>query len=176
MGTPFEHLNDESLMKLYQNGEVQAFNEIYRRHKGRVYTYIYRRIRNTHQVNDLFQAAFLKFHKTKDLYNPKYPLMSWLYTITRSELIDSIRKNKTTEVVLDDISSEHIQGETIEFDLSQESSLTQPEVQAIKLRYIDEKDYEEIASHLKCSQSNSRKLVSRALQKLREKYVGGSNE
>lgn len=56
-------------------------------------------------------------------------------------------------------------------DLIEQLPLRQSEV--IKMRYIDERTFEEIALSLKTSPLNIRKIVSRALRSLRQKVDEG---
>ena len=48
--------------------------------------------------------------------------------------------------------------------------------QAIEMRYLEDLSFDEIATRLETSSANSRKLISRALQKLRGLLSGGDHE
>ena len=63
-----------------------------------------------------------------------------------------------------------------EFDLESEKQLSEKEKSALKGRYYSDKDFSEIAQILKTSESNTRKIISRGLKKLRTKYKGENNE
>tara|TARA_R110002072_G_scaffold534_6_gene4083 strand:- start:256781 stop:257314 length:534 start_codon:yes stop_codon:yes gene_type:complete len=177
MGNPFSNLEDEKLMELYKSGESMAFEVIYSRHKSRVYTYLYKRVSNKELVDDIFQSTFAKFHKSRHLYNSEYPLLKWLYTISKSVLLDSFKKNKMAFVELeekhmpinDDIYESPI-------DIDSENNLSQNEKDALKLRYYSDQDFDEISKVLNTSEANSRKLVSRAIKKLKTKFQGDKNE
>lgn len=173
-----DYLNktDEELMKLYVSGDAMAFEFLYNRHKDRVYTYLNRRLQDKQAVEDCFQSVFIKFHKSREKYSAEYPILAWLYTISRSEMLDLIKKRKLDTIEYnDDVSHENdsYSFNQTEIDLEQEKSLNEKEKQAIQLRYLSDNDFDEIAKALKTSESNSRKLVSRGLQKLRLKYTGG---
>ena len=62
-----------------------------------------------------------------------------------------------------------------EFDLESEKQLSENEKSALKERYYSDKDFSEIAQILKTSESNTRKIISRGLKKLRVKYKGENN-
>ncbi len=176
MDNPFSNLEDEKLMELYINGESMAFEVLYLRHKDKVYSYLSKRIFEKNLVDDIFQNTFVKFHKSRNLYDPKYPVLKWLYTICRSELLDSFKKKKVTLVELNEaIINENLttnnESQDI-LDLDSEKSLTQKERDALKLRYFSEEDFKEISQRLGTSEANSRKIISRGIQKLRMKYLG----
>ena len=175
MGNPFSHLEDSELMKLYINGDYMAFEVIYLRHKNKVYSYLDKRLFDKNHIDDVFQSVFVKFHKSKNLYNSKYSLLQWLYTITRSELLDFLKKNKIQEVEFEEnllTQSENVDTEQI--DLDSISTLSTKEKEAIKLRYLSEEDFTAISKILNTTEANSRKLVSRGIKKLKAKLIGVS--
>lgn len=173
MGNPFSHLEDEKLMELYKNGENMAFEVIYLRHKDRVYSYLDKRLSDKNIIEDIFQSIFVKFHNSRHIYSSKHPLLKWIYTICRSELIDWVKKNKTKFVQL---SEDQLSIEPTELndkiDLDSIKTLSEKEKQALKLRYYSEEDFIEISKALKTSEANSRKLVSRGIKKLKAKLLG----
>lgn len=73
--------DDEKLMELYQNGSDLAFNEIYSRYAGRIYSFFYKKGTNTSASQDLTQETFLKLHRSKSLYNKSLPFLPWLFSI-----------------------------------------------------------------------------------------------
>ncbi len=161
-------LTDEQLMEKYCEGEVMAFELLYQRHKSRVWSYLKKRVKDEHAVNEIFQGIFMKLHRKRDLYSPNHLFIKWLYTICRSELSDYFRKTeKFTELKGDIESDAEVQAEENRIDLDNFSDLSANEKKAIELKYYSDKDYEEISEILKTSNSNARKLVSRGIKKLR---------
>lgn len=179
MTNPFLNLNDKELMLRYQNGDHLAFEALYLRHKDKVYTYLAKRLHDPEQLDDLFQKVFVKFHKARHKYEAKYDVLPWLYTITKNEFLDFLKKSKvhTTEFEeqLHTPVSPQDSANVFQIDLESESSLSEKEKSALKAKYLKEEDYQEISRLLNTSQSNARKLVSRAIQKLRKKYKGANS-
>ena len=179
MGNPFSHLKDEKLMELYKNGENMAFEVIYLRHKDRIYSYLDKRLFDKNAIDDIFQGIFIKFHKSRKLYNSDYPLLKWIYTICRSELLDSLKKNKLKLVQLSDdllaVEATEPNLTTDKVDIDSIKSLSDKEKQALKLRYYSDEDFVGISKALNTSEANSRKLVSRGIKKLKAKFLGGSS-
>lgn len=173
MHNPYSHLEDNELMELYKNGEYMAFEVIYLRHKDKVYTYLNKRLHDKGLTEDLFQSIFIKFHKCRHLYNKKYSLLQWIYTISRSELLDYFKKNKNDVVPFDEsyiTIEQEFTDNTI--DLSSFKELSEKEKSALELRFNFDKDFSEISELLNTSEINSRKIVSRAIRKLRSKLLG----
>jgi len=165
-------MTDEKLMELYQSGDYMAFEVLFNRHKSTIYSYLHKRVENKSLIGDLFQEIFIKFHKSRDRYSSDYPLLAWMYTISRSVLLDHYKKAKHSFVEL----SEHIpasqtDSQELPINIQHEKSLTENEKNAITLRYISDQEFDEISKTLKTSPVNVRKLISRGLQKLRLKYA-----
>jgi RNA polymerase sigma-70 factor (ECF subfamily) len=173
---PFSHLEDEKLMKLYQEEEFLAFDVLYNRHKDRVYSYLKKRLHKQSDIDEVFQNAFLKFHKSKHNYDEKYLLVQWIYTIVRSELLDFCKKKKVEIIEFDDAQHGAKSDESFELDLSEFKTLTDKERIALQKRFYSDEDYEEISAVLNTSQANARKIISRALGKIRKKLTGASHE
>ncbi len=175
MANPFSHLEDDKLMELYKKGENMAFEVIYSRYRDRVYSYLYKRLTAPALIEDTFQSIFTKFHKSRHLYSAQYPLIKWIYTICRSELLDAVKKNKVSLV---ELKEEHIISTPKEdeksINLDSEKLLSVKEREALKLRYFSDEDFAAISKKLNTSETNSRKLVSRGLKKLRIKFSRGN--
>ena len=134
-----------------------------------------KRIFDEQYRSDIFQGVFLKLHKSKEQYRPDRPFIKWLYTICRSELIDNLRKNKVTfQEFKEEYMDEQSEGVESTLEVPSMHGLSKKEKDAIELKYINEKEYNEISLLLNVSQSNARKLVSRGLSKLRAKTAGGN--
>src|SRR4051812_21551899 len=79
-------------MHAYRAGETGAFEELYRRHSGQVYAYLKRRVSSREEVDEIFQAAFFKVHRSRHKFDFKFPFAQWLYVITKTALLDHFRK------------------------------------------------------------------------------------
>ncbi len=179
MATDLSLMTDEELMELYQGGNELAFNALYGRYSPKVYGFIRKRLRDPQATNDVFQIVFTKFHKSRDQFDSSLPFAPWVFTITRTALLDwhkqKFRLNRKSErIAAEPVSEESISAKP-EINLS-----PLPEIQrtAIELRYFEDLPYEEIALRLKTSPANVRQLVSRGLNRLRlaMKPIGGNHE
>ena len=92
MEKSLKDMEDRELMILYQNDNHLAFEVIYNRHKSKIYSYLSKRIHNSNEVDDIYQRVLLKLHKSRNLYKPQFEVLPWLYTITKSELLDFFKK------------------------------------------------------------------------------------
>ena len=166
-----DKLTDEELMVMYQNGAENAFQELYARHSSKIYGFLKRKIYQAEKVTDIYQEVFIKIHRSKHLYNKSFPFLPWIFTITKSVLIDEIRKDKKSKFTVDfDIEQIPAVQNTLSFiSESEEFIQALPEQQkvAIQLRYVDDKTFEEIAESLKTTPLNVRQIVSRGIKRLK---------
>lgn len=163
-------------MELYQEDNSSAFDSLYLRYNGRIYSYLNKRLSSKDNINDVFQKIFLKLHKTRSKYDSKYLFAQWIYTIARSVMLDSLKKKELKTVEFSEYQHFSTSDESSPIDLESEKLLTAKEKQALIMRYHEDSDFLEISKVLETSESNSRKIISRGLKKLKKKYAGGLNE
>lgn len=96
-----QNLTDQELVQQYLSGREQAFAELLRRHKTRVYTAIYLFVRDKYIAEDLFQETFIKAVKklNSGLYNDEGKFLPWLLRIANNLCIDYYRKTKRSPKV-----------------------------------------------------------------------------
>ena len=159
-----------ALMRRYQKGDQSAFNEIYNAYSTRVYGYLSKSLANQ-DVDEVFQKCFLKIHsQRKNFDSSKLKFDAWLFTICKSCLIDHARvvsrqRRNTDEIAIAQSMKQQVTPSNQEIDLS---PLPSKQQDAIRLRYYEDLDFDEIAKILNTSSSNTRQLVSRGLKKLKE--------
>ena len=90
---------DSALMLRYQDGDVTAFETLYRRHKDSLYRYLLRLSRNRDTAEDVFQEAWGKIIKSRHRYRPTAKFTTFLYRVAHNCFIDYVRSNKRHMVV-----------------------------------------------------------------------------
>ena len=173
MLTSKENHSDEQLMKLYQNGDEEAFKLLYGRHSSKIYGFLKKRLNNNEKVAEVYQEVFIKIHKSKHLYNDSLPALAWIFTISRTVMIDELRKDKKVQTV-DNYDLEKIPKELekpmpqLEQAMEILEHLPNQQKAAIEMRYLDDKTFEQIAESLKVSPTNARQLISRGIKRIKE--------
>ncbi len=81
-------VDDRTLMLAYCEGDESAFEELYLRHKQKVYFYIRRFIPREDLVEEVYQEAFVRLHKARGRYRPTAKFTTFLYTIVHRLCID----------------------------------------------------------------------------------------
>ncbi len=89
-------LSDNELIHLYINGNETALSVLVKRHKRRIYSYIYLITRNKSLTEDVFQDTFFKVIQTlkKGKYNEEGKFLPWILRIAKNLIIDHFRKTK----------------------------------------------------------------------------------
>lgn len=174
-------LTDEELMEMYQNGSELAFKALYERHSSKIHRFLQSRVKQKEKVADIYQGVFVKIHKSKHLYNKTFSLLPWIFTITRSVMLDELRKDKGLSIADDfnmqliSSTTENISESKTDQAIAMMKHLPDSQKLAIQLRYIDDKTFEEIAESLKTSSTNVRQIISRGVKRLRELMSEGGS-
>jgi len=85
---------DSALMLRYRDGDVAAFEVLYRRHKDAVFRYLLRLCQHRDTAEDVFQDVWGKIVKARDSYRPTAKFSTFLYRVAHNCFIDHIRRNK----------------------------------------------------------------------------------
>ncbi len=168
-----------------KDGNPDAFHKLYKEHGARIFRIAYRHTGSRSDAEDIMQETFIKAFKHIHAFraNPKNRFSSWLNTICINFTLDHLRKQKRThrhdQVSLSDIlqgirSRNHSpedeaaskqMGRHINHALS---ALPPKQHLIFEMRYNQHMDIKDIAQTLRCSQSNVKTQISRALKKLRK--------
>jgi len=85
---------DSALMLRYCDGDVAAFEVLYRRHKDAVFRYLLRLCQHRDTAEDVFQDVWGKIVKARGSYRPTAKFSTFLYRVAHNCFIDHIRRNK----------------------------------------------------------------------------------
>lgn len=83
---------DEELLARYVKGDVRAFELLLSRHRGGVYSFLLRSVRDPAAAEDLFQETFLRVVQRADQFTGQSKLTTWVYTIARNLTVDHARR------------------------------------------------------------------------------------
>jgi RNA polymerase sigma-70 factor (ECF subfamily) len=133
-----------------------------------------KRLHDPQAANDIFQASFLKLHRSKNQFNSSFLFAPWLFAVVRTALIDWQRDRRnqmqTTELKEEEVAAFP---ETPAFARNELSRLPEPQRSAVEMRYFDDLSFEEIAGRLETTPGNVRQLVSRGIKSLKSLFAKG---
>ncbi len=89
-------LTDEQLVSAYAAGDNNAFDQLLKRHKARLFNFILSMVKDSDLADDIFQETFVKAIVTirQGRYNDQGKFIAWIYRIARNLVIDSYRQDK----------------------------------------------------------------------------------
>ena len=85
---------DSALMLRYKDGDVDAFETLYRRHNDALYRYLLRLCRHRDTAEDIFQEVWGKIIKARSRYQATAKFTTFLYRVAHNCFIDHIRRNR----------------------------------------------------------------------------------
>lgn len=98
-------MTDENLVRAYAKGSNEAFDTLLKRYKDRIYSYIFRVVKNDDTANDIFQETFVKAIMTikqgRYTENGKFP--AWITRIAHNLIIDFYRQEKSENMQSTDL-------------------------------------------------------------------------
>lgn len=90
------NMSDQELIHLYASGNEKGLKILLERHKSKIFTSIYMRVRDEYVAEDIFQETFIKvIHTIKTgKYNEEGKFLPWVIRIAYNLVIDYFRKQK----------------------------------------------------------------------------------
>ncbi len=94
--------SDEQLMLAYRGGDANAFAALYSRHKGGLFRFMLRSVKDRDSAEELFQEVWMKLIDARSRYEPQAKFSTFLYTIAHNRMIDHWRRRGLESVSLDE--------------------------------------------------------------------------
>ena len=83
---------DFDLAKVAANGNMVAFEEIYKRHHRRVYSICLRMLQNASEAEDLTQDVFIQLYRKIGSFRGDSAFTTWLHRMTVNQVLMHFRK------------------------------------------------------------------------------------
>ena len=167
--------NQAALVKRARAGDAEAFGELYQAHLDAIYRYIYFRVGDVHDAEDLTEQAFMKAWEAMSDYRPRgHPFTSWVYRIAHNLVVDYHRRRKPVQV-MESASQLDRTGEplaSLEQVIAAEEAtalsrairqLSEEQQQVIVLRFIEGMRHAQVARVMGKSEGACRMIEYRAL-------------
>jgi len=94
MNAPEDAPTDERLVKETISGDDEAFTELVRRYKRKVFSIVARHVRNHNELDDVCQEIFIKVYQNIKKYRGDAPFEHWVSKIAVNACYDSLRKGR----------------------------------------------------------------------------------
>ncbi|MFL2531435.1 MAG: RNA polymerase sigma factor RpoE [Porticoccaceae bacterium] len=186
---------DQQLVLRVQKGDKRAFDLLVLKYQYKLQAIVGRFIRDTDEVADVTQEAFIKAYKALPRFRGDSQFYTWLYRIAintaKNYLVSKSRRPANTDIDVED-AEQFSNNEKLIDDTSPESSMMTDELAAIiksalsslpedlrtalTLREFEGMSYEDIAVVMNCPVGTVRSRIFRAREFLDERVLSMTNK
>lgn len=141
------------LFEEFKNGNKEVLEEIYNKYHKTIYGIAFSILKNKDDSEDIVQSVFIKIHTLDNSKLPKDNVSSWLYTLTKNEALQFLRKQKNN-IDIDSIYDLADNNNDIDKLINKEtynkliSKLSPKEKEIVSLKIISNLSFEEISQLL----------------------------
>jgi len=164
------------LLERFARGELEAFEELFRRFQGDVYRWIVRIVRDASAAEELTVETFWRIYRAHARFDPRGNFGGWARRIATNLALDHLRKTRSEVELPENLSDEPLPDPAVQREVRERVARAFRQLPA-KLRVVatlalvEERSYEEIAAALGISVGAVKSRVFRAARKLREKLT-----
>jgi RNA polymerase sigma-70 factor (ECF subfamily) len=101
MSVKFKELADEDLVRVAQEGDSRAFDELVNRYKEKVYRLSYKILRHEEDAAEALQDAFLSAYRGLAKFKVESTFSTWLYRIATNAALMRYRKRREGHISLE---------------------------------------------------------------------------
>jgi len=170
---------DYALLRRVAKREEAALEELFRRHRSRLYTLAYRLLRDHQEAEDALQEVFLKVYQHAASFTPVATVAAWLHRITANHCLNRLRGRQPVESLEEESAAPPADPGPSPLEVLQQADLARrleallnalPENQrrALVLKQFGGLTYAEIGEVLGVSAQAVDGLIKRARQSLRQ--------
>jgi RNA polymerase sigma-70 factor (family 1) len=168
---------EPDLLALFRAGDQTAFRQLFNHYYVSILFYAEQITAAKTEAEDIVQEIFCKLWQHRASFNSLLHIKSFLYKSTRFACIDHLRqlqsRDKRYELLLQKAEDESLQNsamieeELYRAILAEIDQLPEKHRVILRLKFIDNLDYADIATQLGLPEATVRKQKQRALEQLR---------
>lgn len=106
--------SNTELLNLLKNGDMKAFDIIYKKYSRRLYGFVFRYIKQEADTEEIVQEVFVKIWQSRDKINIYSSFESFLFTIAHNATVNLLKKRATEQKYVEHIKSLQQVDETYE--------------------------------------------------------------
>jgi RNA polymerase sigma factor (sigma-70 family) len=170
-----DQMPDEStsVMDLFRQGDIDAFEKLFRLHQRAVYLWILRIVRNTAEAEDLTIETFWKIYCARARFNPAQGFEPWARRIATRVALDRLRVRHPESQLIADYAAPAAGDPAVRAETRCKTAVAFARLPAglriaAILAVVEERPHKEIAEALGISVAAVKVRVFRALRLLRK--------
>ena len=169
-------MKDSDLVKRFQNGEEQAFDELVNKHYSTTHNLLIRLSGNSMDADDLCQETFIRVYRSLRKFKAQSQFSTWLYRIAVNVANSHHRKEKVRQLLSfgNDPETMAVDEPTEPRELDPEMwdaihNLPQKQKMVLTLRIFQELSFKVVASILNMSENSAKVNYHHAIERLKER-------
>jgi RNA polymerase sigma-70 factor (ECF subfamily) len=177
-----DHFMEEKSIIEKSQRDPAHFRPLYEKYFKRIFLFVHRRVGDKAITADLTSQIFLKALTNIKNYEARgLPFSAWLFRIAINECSNFFRKTKRDRLVSLDTAAVHDLYEELTSEYGLEdlrrqlphilSRLSPDELQAIELRYFEQRPFREVAELLGITETYAKVRVYRTLDKMKKLFT-----
>lgn len=168
--------DEKNLIERAKQGDSLAFGALYDHYLPQIYRFVYFKVSHREEAEDITHLVFMKAWQNIAAYIERgFPFSSWLYQISRNQIIDHYRQKKPVadleaieETFFADLPSLNTDNKFDLFNIRKALlKLTEDQRDVIIMHFIDDTSIKDVAIALNKTEGAVRLLQHRALQSLK---------
>ncbi len=168
---------DTELVERCLNGDLGAFEDLYRQYSTRLYNLAFRMVGNAADAEDLLQDIFLTVYRKLESFRGASALGTWLYRLGMNVCLDRLRSKAARQDQATDTLDERLSSTQIPSALAGVSridleraiaSLPEGSRAAFLLHDVEGFDHTEVGQMLGVAEGTSKSQVHKARLRIRE--------
>ena len=182
---PGSELNEAETIERAKQGDAEAFQALYDKHKRRVYSLCLRMTSNTAEAEDLTQEAFLQLYRKIATFRGESAFTTWLHRLSVNVVLMHLRKKGLPVVSLEETTQSTGEEDSPKKDFGADDVALAGSIDRLQLQKAVENlppgyrtifvlhdvegyEHNEIAGIVGCSIGNSKSQLHKARMKLRD--------
>ena len=164
--------SSRELLERFANGDLDAFEMLFRQFQSKVYAWIVRIVRDSGAAEDLTVETFWRIYRARGRFNPQADFGAWAYRIAINLALSHLRRRpQETELTGNEPAQSSDSGAQSEMQehIRQAFQRLPPKFQVVAaMALIEERPYQEIAATLGIAPGTVKSRVFRAVRILRK--------
>ncbi|MBV9301561.1 MAG: sigma-70 family RNA polymerase sigma factor [Acidobacteriaceae bacterium] len=164
------------LPERFVQGDIDAFETLFRQFQNDIYAWIIRIVRDTGIAEELTVETFWRIYQARSRFNPEKPFGAWARRIATNLAIDHLRNRRSDQELFENAAQTDRHDPVLENETRDQIKRAflrlPPKLRAAAtLALIEEKSYSEIAAALGTAAGTIRTRVFRATRILRKQLA-----
>jgi RNA polymerase sigma-70 factor, ECF subfamily len=162
------------LLKRFAEGDLDAFEALFRQYQGEVYRWIVRIVRDPGAAEDLTVETFWRVHRAHTQFHADGNFGAWLRRIASNVALDHLRRARPVAALIEDVPAEEepdaVVRQEVRAKIQRAFEELPPRLRiVVQLGLVEDEPYREIAASLGISLSAVKLRMFRGTRLLRKK-------